>query len=280
MVQLNEPMQVPPRMGENQSVASMAALVDQATGGDAVPTIEALESTTVDLPAGWISPQGVLHSTAIVRELTGYDEERLAKIDSNKSTAQWETELLLLGVASIGSEVNPSRDVFRSLLVGDRDTLMLGIRRVTYGNTVEFILTCANCDEKSEVGVEIDNDVVIKPMEEPEKRQYEVPLKRGVAITGLLTGVVQESLSDVVNKKTPAEMNTLLLSKCVESINGIPVLGDSGPIQRLSAGDRATLVDFIVEHQPGPQLGGIEVPCASCGQVYPISLGLGNLFRG
>jgi hypothetical protein len=57
-------------------------------------------------------------------------------------------------------------------------------------------------------------------------------------------------------------------------------MGRDEDVRRLSAADRGTLVDFIAEHQPGPQLNKeIEVFCATCGEKYPILLGLPNLFR-
>ena len=281
-IALNDPpmMGPPPGMempGESPSMDQAADLLRKATA-ISTPEIEPAPVVTTELPGGWISPAGVLVKTAEVKELNGFAEERLSRLDMGKNVASYVTELLLLGVVRIGDEV-PTRDLLKNLLIGDRDALVLAIRQATYGNDVEFKLDCTACGEESDIRVEIDKDVEVTFMEDPLVRVFDVELRNGAAKVTLLTGVAQEAFSENIGKKTQAEINTTMLAKSVVEINGVPVRGKDNPVRALSAADRSTLTEFIADHQPGPQFKEIPVPCATCGEEYPISLGLPNLFR-
>ena len=105
-------------------------------------------------------------------------------------------------------------------------------------------------------------------------------LRRGVAKLRLLNGYAQEKFSVNLAKKTQAEVNTSMLANSVLSINGIPTQGREDAVRRLSSSDRGTLLDFMVETQPGPQLSTeIEAHCIKCNTAYPIFLAQGALFR-
>lgn len=243
------------------------------------PVMETRSSGTVDLPAGYLTHAGQLIRTAQVRELDGHDEERLARLDITENVAVWVTELLSLAVEDIGGE-KPTKEVIKSLLIGDRDALMLGIRQVTYGNNIDYKLHCDKCGNDSIATVHIDEDISVKMMEDPLVREYEVPLRKGYAKVTLLDGAAQEAFSKNFEKRTGPELNTIMLSKSVIDINGQPTYGQEEHVRALSTADRATLVEFISEHQPGPELGNeILVPCATCGTEYPILLGIAQFFR-
>ena len=271
-------MPSPPGVPGPMDTGAVAGLIGKATATDP-PTMIDASDVEVELPAGWITPEGLLVSTARVRELNGYDEERLARVDMQKNVAKYVTELLELGVEDLGGQ-KPTKEVLQGLLIGDRDALILGIRRATYGNEVEFKLSCSVCGNDSEVNVELDIDVKITKLDDPLVRVFDVPLRREKsAKVVLLNGVTQEAFSDGIGKKTQAEVNTIMLSKSVVEIDGVPTLGKENAARALSAADRDTIMTFIAEHQPGPQLKDIQVACATCGEEYPVSLGLPNLFR-
>jgi len=277
---LNDPPMMPPMaggegMGDSFPITPELALARASSSP--LPTYDEGSSLEVTLPAGLLQPNGFLVTSATVRELTGFDEEKLARFDADDNVAKYVTELLYLGVADLGGQ-KPTKDQLRDLLIGDRDALMLGIRRATYGDAVEFRLTCTNCDEVSEVIVELDSDVETVPLEDPLVRVFDVPLRHGSAKVQLMSGWAQEGLGNPA-KKTPAELSSLLLRSCVVELNGMPTVQNLDAVRALAAGDRATLLDFISSHQSGPKLDGIEVHCATCAQVFSISLGLRNLFR-
>jgi hypothetical protein len=268
---------LPGTEGGSMSIGQAAALMEKESASP-VPVMDKPPMFHVELPAGWISPNGLLVQSAEVRELNGYAEERLSRLDMAKNVAQYVTELLMLGLVSIGSEP-ATREMVRNLLIGDRDALVLGIRKATYGDEIDFTLNCTTCDEESEIKVSIDDDIEVIKLDPPNERIFDVQLRNGSAKVMLLNGVAQEAFSENIGKKTQAEINTIMLAKSVVEINGNPVRGRDDPVRALSAGDRSTITDFIAERQPGPQFKEIKVPCATCGTEYPISLGLPSLFR-
>lgn len=245
-----------------------------------VPEIEDGGEAVVELPAGWISPNGSVVKTALVRELNGYDEERLSRVNPVQNPAKFVTELLVLATDDLGG-VKPTRTMLTELLLGDRDALVLGIRKATYGPKIDFKLSCDKCDNESDIVIDITDpeDIPVVLMEEPTQRTFEVKLRRGIAKVTLLTGGAQEVFSENIGKKTQAEVNSLMLAKSVIEIDGIATFGSEDSVRALSMSDRETIQEFLADHQPGPQFKSIWVPCATCGEKYSIGLGLSDMFR-
>lgn len=244
------------------------------------PVMAAPPALTCELPGGFFLPDGRIVRTATVRELTGFDEEHLSRIDMTKNTTAFLTKLLQAGVEELGGQ-RPTTEQLSDLLIGDRDALTLRIRQATYGDTVRLTLTCQVCKERSAIEASIDNDVPSTALEDPSQRTFTTHLRNGAPVEiALLTGRDHEVLMRASNLSR-AETDTLVLVRSVRSIGGEEVIGegDRDRILALSAGDRALLVDFINDVQPGPKLNDIPINCATCGERYPLNLTLWNLFR-
>jgi hypothetical protein len=269
-----------PRLPGSPDMGAAAAAMASASTGEP-PAMSGLEELTVTLPAGIPDPDnGRIIDQARVRELNGYDEEKLSRVNANENVAVYLTELLSLAVEDIDGQV-PQKDDLRNLLIGDRDSLMLAIRKATYGPEIEFKILCTVCGNESLATVNIDEDVEVINLEDKNVRRFTVQTRRGNVTIKMLNGRDQEMyLGGVMSKKTPAELNTIILAKSVIDINGVPTHGKEDAVRALPSMDREKIMEFINEHQPGPALGkDIPVNCATCNAVYPISLGLGNLFR-
>lgn len=280
MVRTANGTEIPLPPGTAMSTEQAAAAVASA-GNAPTPTMDFNTYVEVDLPGGFLASNGQVIETARVRELNGFDEEKLAKLPLAKNVASYVTELLALGVEDLGGS-KPSKDVIRALLAGDRDQLVLGISRATYGDGVKYELVCPDCGQTSEIEIELDKDIPVKKIEDPLVRIFDVELKRGrKAKVAFLNGAHQEAIGTGLSKKTQAEIRTLMLSKSVIEIDGAPVNGDENAIRALSAEDRRTLEEFVNDKQPGPQIQGIPVPCSTpgCGYEFEVLLGLVNLFR-
>lgn len=241
-----------------------------------LPEIDAAPDGTVHLPAGWIDPQGKLHTTALVRELTGADEEKLARVSMRENFPLWIRTLLECGVEYIGDQP-ASQTIFDQLLVGDREMLILGIRVATYGNELPMDITCPSCDEVQAIALELDADIPIKKLDPPEVREFDLKLKHGEhAVVHLTTAAVQdEVISD--RKRTGAEMATLTVERCTKTIDGNPVNHHMALEMKLA--DRKTIMDFLADTQPGPDYEGVSLPCSSCGREFPVRLSMVDLFR-
>src|SRR6185503_1744130 len=91
------------------------------------------------LPRGLIGEEPV-GGDAEVRPLTGREEELLAT-ESGESMAAMVTAILARCVPSVG-DVATTPEAVRQLSVGDREALLLHLRRATLGDRIDCIATC------------------------------------------------------------------------------------------------------------------------------------------
>jgi hypothetical protein len=260
----------------NKLLEDVNNLVNQPVMGS-IPEVvlPSLPETMVKLPAGLIDPfKATVHRTAEVRELTGADEEAIVKIsDPGKALLA----ILERATLSIGDEP-ADKDTLGMLLAGDRETLLLAIRKATFGSVVEISTVCDKCPEVQVFKIDLDTDVETKELDDPiNDRKFTVTLKAGLAKVNLPTGTVQTTLINATDKNS-AELDTLLLTSCVVEIADQPVL-DSTRIRNLGINDRRTLLEEIAKRNPGPQLSEIKKACKNCGQEVSLPLTLAELFR-
>jgi len=228
--------------------------------------------TQVELPGGLFDPFDGLTTTVEIRELTGADEEQLAKIlDAGKGL------LSILEKATVKIGDKPAdKETLDSLLAGDREMILLAIRIATFGPDVKVGPMCPNCGEAKTFEIDLEKDVEIKKLNE-EDREFTVTCKVGTVVLNLPTGTTQKALVNATNKNS-AELDTILLKGCMASINGVPVMSVQ-QIRDLSIKDRRTLLEEISNRNPGPQLSEIKKTCSSCEQEVSLPLTLADLFR-
>ncbi len=94
-------------------------------------------SNEVTLVTGFINKAGETVKVAEVKELNGSDEEAIAKAGSSGKALN---VILQRGLVSLGDTPATKEDL-DSLVAGDRDAILLGIRRVTFGETVSLNVT-------------------------------------------------------------------------------------------------------------------------------------------
>jgi hypothetical protein len=238
------------------------------------PKIISPSENTVELPGGLITSSGEVLRTAEVRELTGKDEEVISK---SSSIAKAMATLIDRGTVSIGGYPADENSLYK-ILAGDRDALLLGIYKATFGNTVDIPAFCGGCSDAKVVSVDIDEDVQIRKLEDPaEDVKFTVKGKRGDIVVRLPDGRVQKKLVDN-SDKTQAELATVLLENVVLSIGGSQVLGKS-QVQNLSLVDRRKVLSEIDDRVPGPRMQDISVECPDCGEQVGVPINFGTLFR-
>lgn len=230
--------------------------------------------TTVTLPGGFITSAGEVITTAEVRELTGKDEEAISRATSIGKAI---LTVLQRGTVKIG-DVNATEDVLDKLLSGDRDMLILGIFKATFGNTTEVPAYCASCNDTKVVEVDLNEDIKIKVLTDPvNDRVFTVRGKNQDLTVQLPTGTTQKEL--ILNSdKTAAELNTLLLENTVVKIGESPVLSKI-QVQNLGLVDRRTVIEEINKRVSGPVFDDITVTCPDCDSEVSVPINLGALFR-
>jgi hypothetical protein len=231
-------------------------------------------NSDVNLPGGYISQDGSLTKYAEVRELNGSDEEAIAKAGS---VGRVLNTILQRGLVSLGQE-KITKDTFDDLLAADREAILLGIRKVTFGETADYNLYCSECGKESLVSIDLDKDVPVSELQDPiADRKWDVEIKAGIAKVTLPNGRTQRLLMEN-SDKTVAELNTILLEGCLLGINGKGSLGAS-TVLKLGMGDREKLVSEILTKNPGPRLGEVMKTCEACGTDVNTPLSLMSLFR-
>lgn len=242
------------------------------------PTVEvktvAPESLEVELPGGFLKKDGSVVKFASVKELTGADEEVIYR---SASTGLFLNTILSRGIDTIGYEKATAADL-DTMLAGDRDTLLLAIRRATFGNKVDGETTCPACGERQDVLIDLVEDVEVRELPNPiVDRIFDVDAKIGKVTVGLPNGLTQKRLMESTNKNS-AELTTLLLGSCIISINDEPSLGAS-TAAKLGILDREKLITEIVRRNPGPRLEAVVKACKACGTEMSLPLSLADLFR-
>lgn len=239
-----------------------------------VPVV-APNETRVVLPTGYLKVlSGEVVTEAEVRELNGRDEEALAK---EPTIGRQLNAILRRGVVSIGGE-RASDDILDQLLAGDRDELMLGIFKATFGNPAELNGWCGGCEDVKDIALDVDTDIPRKILADPATdRRFDVKGRKATYSVHLPTGSAQKDMNENAERSI-AEVASLLLEHTVVAINGQPVFSKD-QVKNISVADRRTLLKEIYDRNPGPELKEQSVTCPDCGQQVVVPVSLGALFR-
>lgn len=257
---------------EKTDAASRAAL---ASAFGVAPKISAPSDNGVTLYQGYKHDDEWLRD-AEVRELTGEDEEALAKVGGN--WLRFVDVLIQRGVVSVGG-LPMTREIGDALLIGDREALVIGIRVATFGEMLEIEgHECPECHEKSDLEI----DLTTLPEEKSTGETTTVALRQGhEAVVRRPTGADQRAVYADPDAKL-AEQNTILLSRCMVSFDGEPMpsstFARTQRVRKMRLDHRRAVLQHLTDTQPGPRLDRIEYTHDACGSVIELPLALGDTF--
>lgn len=118
-----------------------------------------LTENTFLLPGGLVLQPNQSLNHAALRPLCGREEEWLACHQNTPSAIRvsW-----LLNACLLSLDEHPvNSDIVQKLLVGDRQYLMLQLRRLTLGDQIQAVVLCPACSQKMDVNFQLD-DVPVK----------------------------------------------------------------------------------------------------------------------
>ncbi len=122
--------------------------------------------TPILLPQGlWID--GMRYQEAGLRPLSGADEGFLAEAGAGLPPV-WQTSMLLQRcLLYLGPLREIGMETVRTLTVGDREALLLHLRRLTFGGRMPCVLNCPDpgCGEKMDLDLEVD-ELLVPPLED------------------------------------------------------------------------------------------------------------------
>lgn len=252
-----------------------------------MPVAELPPDDLVKLPGGYIHKGEVIRH-AVVRELDGEDEEALAKALQGGNLYHLLDTMISRGMVKLGNlSHEDSQAAVPNLLVGDRDELLIGVRRATYGDTVEvFGWTCPECGGVvDKIEFSLIEDVERVKLADPLKDiEFEVKLNRGAkAKVRLATGAVQLAVWEKDGLLGP-QRDDIMLSKSVQSYTdrqGQEHVIALWPqmVRKMSAPDRRKIIRELAERQPGPRYNDVRFTHDECHKEVALALGITDLFR-
>ena len=133
-----------------------------------IPLMPEQPDTIVMLPQGY-RHGGVYQTKAEVRELTGVDEEILAR---TKEFVDFFDTMVALGTIRIGDydmsdfSLNDRKGVLQTLLLGERERLLLAVIQATYGDTKTLSFVCTACNTDNEFDLILSQDLEIKEVDD------------------------------------------------------------------------------------------------------------------
>ena len=176
----------------------------------------------------------------------------------------------------------------RSMLTGDRNTVMIGLRISGYGADYKVQLKCPACSESFSQEFNL-SDLPVRRLElvpiEPGRNMFELtlPASKVTVIFKFLTGADEEEIAatQVRRKKQNLESSELVTQSLMYSVISIAGETDRTKISRvinsLLAADSRALRKYIQDNEPGMQMKG-WMECPNCDHSEEVEMPLGANF--
>lgn len=253
-------------------------VIDEASK-EPVPRISGSPNCDATLLMGLQDKNGDWHVNAVVREMTGEDEEHLSHLETrdNLSYADYMTELLSRTVVSIGPAESWSPTLIDSLVTADRDILFIATIRATYGDQREFRLKCSKCGGSNDVNVDLVDGFPVLGTTEQIRSKREVTLRSGATVTvSHPTGA--DSRYVAKHAKTTAEQNTTLIARCCDVSTQVPNKVEWA--KKLGIADRNAIIKVLFGDKFGPQIEEVNAPCGHCDENISFTVDWVSLLFG
>ena len=209
-----------------------------------------------------------------LRELTGWEEEYLARHQHDANTARTCNEVLARCCVRPG--VAPDDQVraqVRGLLVAERDLELVRLRRMSLGAGVEARVECPVCGAANDASFSLDDLGLDSLTAEFDTPRSGLPMEEGLTLS-LPTAGDQEALLDA-GLDGPAEHRTWLLARSLRTPDGA-ALGEDA-VRGLPIRHRAALERAIDDRLPTLDLD-MAVHCVQCGADFSAPFDVGTFF--
>jgi hypothetical protein len=206
---------------------------------------------------------GVCYRQAHIRPLVGADEAFLGELGERLRPAEEATALLARTVSGLGPAGADPAEVVRALSVGDREALLLELRRLTRGDRLDCVVECpaTDCRERLDITLRVA-DLILPARPRSDERYERVVHENGTeyrAVFRLPTGADQEAACTLPDKD-PRARALHLLRQCVERAMTAEgrVVNDLPPLAAAELARRMAELDPQAELQ-------LEITCPECG---------------
>jgi hypothetical protein len=203
-----------------------------------------------ELPGGLVTGDGRSLYEAELRPITGREEEWLAE-HAEAPSAVAVTRVLSSCLARVG-DMHVTPELARSLLAGDRDYLMLQLRRLTLGERVQAVLACPSCGGNVDVEFRVADVPVETRRQEAAAHAFMLQDGRRVRFR-LPTGADQEAVLGL----EIGEAAEALFARCLIHDGGTPA----------TDAERAAIIEAMDRVAPQVDLE-LEVRCLECSYEF------------
>jgi hypothetical protein len=175
------------------------------------------DERTFLLPLGYVDQSGRCHREAILRPITGREQQFLCLCSQTSSTAAVTTALLARCIVCLGEmrEITPA--LVRELLVGDREFLLLRLYQMTFAGKIHVQLYCPAeaCAEVTEILLDLDQITLEADQIETSTFTIKLNFREERTISFRLpTGADQEALISATNL-TEEQQSEALIRRCL-----------------------------------------------------------------
>lgn len=242
-----------------------------------------------ELPVGYVDEDGRVHRAAVLRKMTGREEVLLADRKLRQNGGRLVTELLASCLRRLGELEPVPREVVSRLTSADRNYLLLELRKITFGSTMETTYDCPSCGESNRSLQDLD-ELTVRRVNGEGAPDVVVDLEDGYVDSGgelyttivfrLPTGADEERVATAL-KGNASEGMSALLTRCLVAVGDMPqqrreALGTK-VMTDLTLGDRALIDRAFRIGIPGVELVR-EVECEACGRRVERNLDLSSFF--
>lgn len=268
---------------EAQTISEAPVAVNQVPVSDE-PRMPAAPDLSIKLPRGiYDQSRRIFLTEGYVRELTGQDEEALAKL---RTPAEWFDGVVALGIDRMGDidfnqlSFEQAKSLTGTLLPGEDMMVYLKVVTATFGpdRDIKYLCQNARCGREIETSLHIPTDFPVSIPEGDYLPTYDFPTSRGKVTYRLVTSADEaELLARSTETTTSAEMTSAALVKSIIAVNGLPPQDPDGFVRSLSIRDRQALLEVIASRQPKIDMS-LSIECV-CGFHNRFLLALPELFR-
>jgi hypothetical protein len=218
----------------------------------------------VRLPGGLWPNDGAEAALREVELRAASDEDRYFALDLRETLSPASRATALLARCMTGGE-----EATHALTIGDREALLLHLRRLTFGETIECVLRCPapSCEARMEMSLQIA-DLLVPVYAQVAKTH------RQQAVVGAATYEIEFRLPTARDLDAVAapvahdaqQCAALLLQRCIlrADRDGIACEAASLPVE---AGD--SVAEAMARHDPQAELE-LDLSCPSCQAAFSV----------
>jgi hypothetical protein len=237
-----------------------------------------METVEVTLPGGVVY-DGRWHRTARLRPLSGRHEVFVAEAGRSLRPAARTTALLTRCLDALGPLEPVTSASVSALTVGDREALLLHLRRLTLGDRISCVLSCPDrsCSERMDLDLRV-SDLLLPPYAHAESVHETVLGGDGCRYRvrfRLPTGADQEAAADLAFRD-PEAAAAVVLERCVGHVT---VDGDDEEaVEALPPAVARALPGLMAELDPQAEIL-LSLLCPACGTSFTVPFDAADYFH-